>query len=124
MLRLARFGVPLGVAMALVVGAQGSAFAATSEVAIVNFAFSPSSVTLKLGDSVHWTNNSGTTHTSTSDGIDACCPTGAALWSSGTLSGSGGTFSEPFTAAGTYAYHCSIHTTMHGTVKVKGKAAP
>ena len=125
MLRLARFGVPLGVAMALVIGVQGNAFAFnTTQVAIVNFAFSPASVTIRAGDHVNWSNNSGVTHTSTADGIDTCCPTGSALWKSPNLSGSGGSFDQVFLAAGTYTYHCSIHNSMKGTVTVKGSAKP
>src|SRR5437868_1099212 len=111
MLRLARFGVPLGVALALVVGAQGSAFAATTNVSIVNFAFNPNSVTIKLGGDVLWTNNAvGTTHTSTADGIDPCCTSGSALWNSSSIP-AGTTFDFIFHVAGTYTYHCSIHTT-------------
>jgi plastocyanin len=32
----------------------------------------------------------------------------------------GGQFSHVFRRAGTFAYHCSIHPTMRGTVKVTG----
>jgi plastocyanin len=31
---------------------------------------------------------------------------------------SGATFSFTFTKAGTFAYHCSIHSSMHGTIVV------
>jgi plastocyanin len=115
---------PLGVAFAFVLVAQGSAFAATTPVSIVNFAFSPATVTVLFGGTVQWTNNAGTTtHTSTSGGFDACCPSGPALWQSGNIAG-GGTFPFVFTTAGSYPYHCSIHTTMQGTVKVRGRAQP
>jgi plastocyanin len=105
---------------------QGPAVAApTTQVSIVEGAFIPATVALPLGGSVQWTNNGAERHTATSDGIDPCCPTGAALWDSGKLTGGGvGTFTFGFVAAGTYAYHCSIHTTMRGTVKVRGRAQP
>jgi plastocyanin len=123
MLRFARIGVPLGVAMTLVVAAQGSALAATTQVSIVNFAFNPSSVTVKIGDTVNWTNTATTTHTTTSDGTDTCCPNGPALWASGNLVANA-QFPFVFNVAGSYPYHCSIHTFMTGAVKVKGNAMP
>src|SRR5205085_1932236 len=124
MLRLSRIGVPLGVAVALVAAAQGSALAATTQVSIINFAFSPTPISIKMEDTVNWTNTAGTTtHTTTSDGTDACCPSGAALWASGNLAPNA-QFPFVFNVAGTYKYHCSIHTTMHGQVNVKGSAMP
>jgi plastocyanin len=123
MLRLARIGVPLGVAVALVAAAQGSALAATTQVSIVNFAFNPTPVTVKVGDTVNWTNTSTTTHTTTSDGTDVCCPNGPALWASGNLVANA-QFPFVFNVAGAYKYHCSIHTTMHGQINVKGNAMP
>jgi plastocyanin len=117
-------GAPLGLALALVMSMQGTALAATSQVSIVNFAFDPASSTIKIGGSVQWTNTTvSTTHTSTSDGFDLCCPNGPALWASGNIV-AGGTFTFAFVAAGSYTYHCSIHTFMTGTIKVKGKAKP
>lgn len=104
------------IALLLPLAFQGKAFAATTEVSITNFAFSPGGVNLRLGDSVHWTNNDEVPHTSTGN------PT-LALWDSGTLPG-GQDFTFAFSAAGTYPYHCEIHTVMTGQVKVKPKATP
>lgn len=78
------------------------------------YGFSPGSVTVKVGDTVEWVNNSTVPHTSTSD-------SGSALsWDSGAIDTGGGTFSFTFTKAGTYTYHCSFHASMHGTIVVTG----
>ncbi len=115
----------LGLAVLTVLALQGPAMAATTPVSIVEGAFIPATVALPIGGSILWTNNGAERHTTTSDGIDACCPTGAALWDSGKLTGGGvGTFPFEFDVAGIYAYHCTIHTSMRGTVKVRGRAQP
>lgn len=77
---------------------------------IVNFAFDPSTIAAKVGDTVTWTNEDGAPHTVTLD------------------DGSGGSqnlakgakFEHTFGAAGTFAYHCAIHPSMKGTVEVSG----
>jgi plastocyanin len=77
-------------------------------VSIANLAFNPSSIDVKVGDTVTWTNNDNVGHTVTGDGgLD-----------SGTIE-PGGTFSKKFDTAGTYQYHCSVHPSMTGTVVVK-----
>ncbi len=81
---------------------------AGASVTVANMAFSPSSVTVGLGQSVTWTFQDATAHTSTSD---------QGFWDSGTRSG-GATYTRAFTSAGTFAYHCSIHSMMHGKVAV------
>jgi plastocyanin len=80
-----------------------------NEVSIENMAFSPSSLTVTSGTTVKWTNNDGVTHTVTSD---------KNTFDSGNLNSSK-TFSFTFATAGTYKYHCSIHTTMTGTIVVQ-----
>lgn len=99
------------------------AMAATSNVSIVSFAFNPSTVKVRVGDSVHWTNTATIPHTTTSDGFDPCCPNGPSLWKSGSLASSG-QFTFVFHAAGTYPYHCSIHTTMKGKVGAGMRVTP
>lgn len=84
------------------------------DVSIHDFFFSPTPVTINVGDTVKWTNMGPTTHTSTSD---------TGVWDSGNL-GVGQTFSFTFNTAGTYPYHCKIHTSMHGTVIVSGSNQP
>ncbi|HEV2004998.1 MAG TPA: plastocyanin/azurin family copper-binding protein [Candidatus Limnocylindrales bacterium] len=82
----------------------GAANAAT----IVDFAFQPSSQTVAKGTSVTWTNTGSRGHTVTADD---------ASFTSDTIAG-GATFSHTFATAGTFAYHCSIHSQMKATVTV------
>jgi plastocyanin len=90
------------------------AFAATSAVNIQNSAFAPTTTTIKVGDRVTWTNRDAFSHTSTSD-------TGA--WDTGVITaGASGSFT--FASAGTFAYHCSIHSFMKGTVVVQAVNTP
>ena len=76
-------------------------------VTIVDFGFNPGTITVKAGTTVTWT-NTGVTHTVTSN---------TGLFDSGHL-GSGDTFTFTFSKAGTYAYHCAIHSAMKGEVTV------
>ncbi|HYF62027.1 MAG TPA: plastocyanin/azurin family copper-binding protein, partial [Herpetosiphonaceae bacterium] len=85
-------------------------FAFSNGVSIVDFAFSPQNLTVTIGTSVTWTNNGATAHTTTSD---------TAGWDSGSL-GAGQTFNHTFAAAGTFPYHCTIHSGMTGTITVIG----
>jgi len=81
----------------------------TKNVEIKSFAFNPSEITISVGDTITWTNMDSMTHTITSD-------------SGNELSGStnsGGTYSHKFDTAGTFSYHCSIHTSMKGKVIVQ-----
>jgi plastocyanin len=116
MLRLARRASLLGLLMAVFV--QGNAVAATVNVSMTNFMFTPKNAALLIGGTVHWTNDSGTAHTSTGD-------TPLSLWDSGTVPGAGA-FDFVFTAGGQYRYHCTFHQSsgMVGTISVKIKAGP
>jgi plastocyanin len=82
--------------------------AGAGAVNIANFAFAPDSRSVRVGDSVKWTNKDGATHTVTADD---------GAFDSGNLAG-GKSFSFTFDEAGTYAYHCNIHRRMTGTVTV------
>ena len=84
-------------------GASGS-----SAVEIKDLAFNPASITAKTGTKVTWTNNDNTTHTVTFD--DNAVDSGDV--------NVGSTFDHTFATAGTFAYHCKIHSSMHGTVTV------
>jgi len=88
----------------------GNIVSSGNNVKINNFVFSPATLTIKVGDSVTWTNNDNTQHTVTSD-------TGSELASS-TLA-KGQTYSHIFNTAGTYDYHCSIHTSMKAKIIVE-----
>jgi plastocyanin len=76
---------------------------------IKGFAFSPATITAKVGDVVTWTNNDSAGHTATlKDDASCTTPTIAA----------GSTGSMKFTAAGTYDYFCKIHPNMTGQITV------
>ena len=71
--------------------------------------FSASSITVTKGTTVTWTNKDNMTHTVTADDNS---------FDSGNI-GNGGTFSFTFNNTGSFAYHCSIHPAMTGSVTVK-----
>lgn len=101
-------------AAAVIVGIP-SAHAATVAVDIKNFGFSPPSVTVGQGGTVKWTQlDIGTEHTSTSN---------QGFWHSPDLA-TGQSYSQTaaFMNAGSYGYHCSIHTDMTAVVHVPIKA--
>jgi len=79
------------------------------DVTIKNMAFNPAQITVSAGTTVRWTNQDSITHTVTADN---------GQFSSGNLT-SGDSYQFTFTTPGTYAYHCSIHPNMKGTVVVK-----
>lgn len=92
------------------------------------FCFTPPTLTITDGDTVTWTNSSGTDHfvgrcdPASCDGASGGTGTGATFGSS-TIS-DGSTFSHTFHGAGTYTYFCAIHgyAAMHGMIVVN--AAP
>ena len=88
-------------------GASGGT-TGSSAVEIKGLAFNPATITVKTGTTVTWTNNDSTTHTVTLDDNSA---------DSGDVT-VGATFDHAFGTAGTFAYHCKIHSSMHGTVTV------
>lgn len=77
-------------------------------VAIKDSAYNPAAITVKPGVVVTWTNEDAANHTVTADD-------GSFDYSLSRGRGVGKTFSTP----GTYAYHCSIHPSMKGTVTVQ-----
>ena len=78
-------------------------------VTIQNFAFGPASLSVAAGTTVTWTNADSAAHTATADDGSFDSKSIAA----------GSTFSQTFDTAGTFAYHCSIHPNMTGTIEVK-----
>jgi plastocyanin len=87
------------------------ALAATSTVNIQNFAFTPNTVTITVGDSVTWTNRDAASHGAKfSDRSTAVLSQGQ----SGTLQ---------FMVAGTFPYICTVHgASMPGTIIVRAPA--
>ena len=78
-------------------------------VTIQGFKFNPADVTVKVGDTVEWTNQDSAPHTVES--------------SEGTLKSDelskGDTYKHTFTKPGKYDYKCGIHPSMHGSVTVQ-----
>jgi plastocyanin len=93
--------------------ASASMQRATRQVAIMNFAFSPASLTVAVGTTVTWTNKDSVGHTVTSD-------TGA--WPDSGVVDTGKSFSFTFSKAGKFTYHCSIHPTMTASITVGGSS--
>jgi plastocyanin len=89
--------------------------ATTAHVSIVDFGFSPATITVSAGATVTWTNTGQSIHSVTSDASafdsSPTCPTGSCI-------NPGASYSHLFTAAGTFAYHCRVHANMVGTVVV------
>jgi plastocyanin len=88
--------------------------------------FQPSSVTIKVGDTVEWENVGNSVHHATNDHDvaikkdDVSSPNDKLVFDSGFLQ-PGGTFTHTFTAAGTYKYVCVVHepSGMTGQIVVK-----
>jgi plastocyanin len=117
-LRMVRRAVPVALLLALT--AHGTAFAATVDISIVSSptpgAYNPSTATLQPGDTARWTNTTTLQHSATGDGP-------LNFWDTGTF-GNGQNRSKVFAVGGVYAYHCSVHSSMHGTVKVTPTRSP
>lgn len=90
--------------------------AATSNVSVQDNAFSPSSITINVNDTVQWSWAGANLHSSTGPGTTP-------LWDSG-VHGNGFSFSFTYTAAGSYAYHCNVHPAQLGTVTVQAPNQP
>ncbi len=69
-------------------------------VVIKDFAFTPATVTIKVGETVTWRNDDGVPH-------DATSPD----WTSGSIS-SGQSYTRAFDTAGTFTYVCKVHPAM------------
>ena len=87
------------------------AYTAEMAVSIDNFSFTPATITVPAGTHVTWTNNDDIPHTVT----DAAIPH---AFKSAPLD-TGETANFTFTKPGTYAYFCSLHPHMQGTVVVQ-----
>jgi plastocyanin len=99
---------PPGQASQAAAGAQCGGTAGSGQaVAIKNFAFTPATVTVSANGTVTWANGDTTAHTVTFDNGPDCGNVAA-----------GATVTATFSSAGTYAYHCTIHPSMKGSVTV------
>jgi plastocyanin len=81
----------------------------TTKVAIKNFVYNPASITVVVGETVEWVNEDSAQHNVTANDGSFKSPN----------LNQGNTFSHKFEKAGTYAYYCTFHRGMKGTVIVK-----
>jgi LPXTG-motif cell wall-anchored protein len=120
LMRLRRGLVPPALALFAAIALAGPVSAATHGVqatdnhGVSGFRFSPSTITIAVGDAVTWTNSGTVPHTATGSGFD-----------SGNLN-VGQSFSQSFNSVGTFSYHCQYHGSlgMVGTVVVKSASTP
>jgi plastocyanin len=101
---------------ALLLLSAASASASTHTITLTGFSF-PTRTSARIGDTIKWVNHTvpQADHTVTSD-----FP--LSLWNKSLPSG--GTASRPFTAAGSFPYHCNIHPSMQGDIAVSMTGAP
>ncbi len=81
--------------------------AQTQSVNIKSFAFNPVGAVVSVGSTVTWTNQDAVAHTVTGAGFD-----------SGAMA-QNATFAHTFNTKGTFAYHCSFHSSMVASVTVQ-----
>jgi plastocyanin len=96
-----------------------SVSAANSPAQVVNCStatacYSPNPIHVTVGSTVTWMNGTSLAHTATSD-------TGA--WNTGAIAPGGTSSAVAFNTAGTFAYHCTFHADMHGSVMVSAASA-
>jgi YVTN family beta-propeller protein len=89
--------------------AAGGTAAAPGAVSIANFAFAPASLVVAPGTTVTWRNDDGAPHAIAF--ADGAAPSDLLL--------PGQNFARTFATAGTFAYSCSVHPYMQGTVTVR-----
>jgi LPXTG-motif cell wall-anchored protein len=77
-------------------------------VTIADFAFASPSTTVRIGQTLTWTNRGPSSHTATA---------GDGSFDTGVLR-KGASASHRFTRAGTFTYMCTIHPSMKGSVRV------
>ena len=82
---------------------------AANTISLKDMAFTPGTEQVAVGTTVTWVNNDTVQHTVTSD---------TKLFDSGPMN-PGDKFTYTFTQAGSFAFHCSIHTSMTGTITVQ-----
>ena len=103
-----RSWAPITVLMLVILSIAAAQKAQKHSVTIKGMAFSPSSVKVKVGDTVVWSNKDDQDHTVVAkDGS----------FNSGNLK-PGDSFSHKFSKAGTFSYACGLHPRMKGSVGV------
>jgi plastocyanin len=106
--------------------AASAAPASAADVTIQNFSFNPGEVTIAQGDTGTWhyagpdTNHSVTADSGQADSWDSD-PGGAPTSADHPPTT---TYARRFDVAGTFTYHCQVHSSMHGKVTVTGAGEP
>jgi len=94
---------------------QSPAPAASGHVIVIkDFAFSPSTLTIRAGESVTWQNRDSVAHTATANDNS---------FDSHDLE-SGKSYTYTFVNVGRYGYICSVHPSMQGTIVVEAAPSP
>lgn len=83
------------------------------EVGLSSNRFISDDVTVPVGSTVTWYNQTAITHT-----ISPNNPSQAGTWEDQTISGEGTEFQHTFGTAGTYDYVCKLHSGMTGVIRV------
>jgi plastocyanin len=98
----------VGLRSELAAAGQTATISTVKTVDINHFAFHPPALTINRGTKVDFSNSSKVTHTATRGGS----------FTTGRIK-PGTTIGIRFNSKGTFAYHCSIHPFMKGTIVVK-----
>lgn len=106
--------------LAIVVSLAAPAFATTHNVQILLTQFDPMQLTINVGDTVVWRNNSFLQHTVTSG--NSCSPN--SIFNSGVMDPDI-EFQYTFTSTGSFPYFCMLHCLagMRGTITVDAPIA-
>jgi plastocyanin len=114
-------GASVAVAAAAFIVAGGGATARVGTdvwdvTALASNEFTPSELTIKVGDTVRWTNSGGGRHNVRFDNGSFDDPPDPITtdW----------TVSRSFDSEGSFGYYCELHTTMRGTVNVTAVTGP
>ncbi len=102
------YAIPSDATATSAASSGGGATAANTVVA-KSIAYNPDKITVKVGDTVTFKNDDSFAHTFTADNGE---------FDSNNVDG-GGSFQFTTDKAGTIAFHCKIHSNMHGTITVE-----
>ncbi|MFF4550741.1 cupredoxin domain-containing protein [Streptomyces sp. NPDC001435] len=91
--------------------APASTNAGAPRITMKNFAFNPATLTVKAGEKITVVNEDSTAHTVTAS-------EGGAFDTGSIAGGKSGTFTAP-SKAGSYAFTCTFHPNMKGTLTVR-----
>lgn len=119
------------VSVALLLAACGSVKSPTEpqggghSVAVSNFQFTPSQLTVAVGDTVTWTNDGGFHNVAADDASFRCAEGCDREGGDGAPSAAAWSFTRTFTTPGVVRYYCEVHgapggSGMSGTIVVTG----